>query len=98
MPWPGGPSDRGGIRIDRQVPARVAALVAPPARRITVEGPALTAIVSWSGLDHALLWEELAQSLEDPWNGAVVALGIEPTSTPHGAGTGHGGALTLAPR
>ncbi|MGV3732092.1 MAG: hypothetical protein ACO1N6_01660, partial [Microcella sp.] len=38
-------------------------------------------------LPHALLWEELAVSTDPPWNGQVRALGIEPTSTPHGAGT-----------
>ncbi len=97
-PWPGDP-DAPWDRIDATSPARVAALLAPKTRAITVAGPALTAIVTWDGLPHALLWEELAASSEHPWNGEVVALGIEPTSTPHGAGTGSGdgGEVTLAP-
>lgn len=96
--WPGRPSERWD-RIDADTPARVAALSAAASRHVTVGGPVLTADVTWSGLDHALVWEELARSQEDPWDGGVVAIGVEPTSTPHGAGTGagYGGALTLAP-
>jgi len=54
-----------------------------------VRGPHVEAVVEWQGdaLPHALLWQEFAVSTEHPWNGQVVALGIEPTSTPHGAGT-----------
>jgi hypothetical protein len=94
--WPGSPADRWE-HVDDSTPPRVAAVVAPLPREIVVEGPELTAVVTWRGLDHALVGEELAQSPGDPWNSSVVALGIEPTTTPHGAGTARGDALTLAP-
>ena len=61
------------------------------------KGPALTAIVSWSGLDHALLWEELAQSLEDPWNGDVSPSASNRRPPRTARAPAHGGALTLAP-
>jgi galactose mutarotase-like enzyme len=99
--WPGSPGDRWDT-VDVTTPARVCALVGedetPGPRRVTVRGSHVEASVSWSGLPHLLLWEELGASSEPPWNGAVVALGVEPTSTPHGAGTGAGqGIVTLAP-
>lgn len=93
-PWPGDDWDR----LHSLTPARVAALEGSTRRVVHVIGPALTAVVSWDGLDHALLWEEVGRTAEPPWNGVVHALGVEPTSTPHGAGTGlPDGAITLAP-
>ncbi|NYF15418.1 hypothetical protein HDC37_000230 [Microbacterium sp. AK009] len=92
--WPG----HGWDRANRSTPARVAALQHPVPRVITVTGPHLRATVSWEGLEHALLWEEFGASREAPWGGAVHALGVEPTSTPHGAGTAHpGGIVELGP-
>ncbi len=89
--WPGDPEARWGT-VDGATPARVVALLGRSGdtdaeRQVTARGPHVHATISWRGLPHALLWEELAASLDAPWNGAVVALGIEPTSTPHGAGT-----------
>lgn len=86
--WPGEPSDQWML-IDRTTPARVVGLEGVEPRRVAVRGAHAEAVVSWQGsaLPHALLWEELGVSTEHPWNGQVVALGIEPTSTPHGAGT-----------
>lgn len=100
-PWPGEPAD-GWATIAWATPARVAALVTvgdgAGLRRLTAHGPHVRATVAWSGLPHALLWEELAASPEPPWGAGVVALGIEPTSTPHGAGTSIGqGLVTLQP-
>ena len=93
-PWPGDPGD-GWATLERATPARVAAVVGPEGgaadaaglRRVTVRGPHVQATIAWTGLPHALLWEEVATSLEPPWGGAVMALGIEPTTTPHGLGT-----------
>lgn len=92
--WPGEPEARWQS-VDAGTPARVVALVGPDGgegaagpRRVTVRGAHVQATVTWRGLPHALAWEELAASPESPWSSAVVALGIEPTSTPHGAGTG----------
>ena len=100
--WPGSPDARWAT-IERSTPARVTAIVgsdedAGRRHRVTARGPHVDATVSWWGLPHALLWEELGASPEPPWNGTVSALGIEPTSTPHGAGTGLAdGIVTLAP-
>lgn len=59
-------------------------------KRITLEGSHVVATVRWDGpLPHVLVWEELGKSAEDPWNREVRALGIEPTTTGHGAGTTH---------
>lgn len=92
--WPG----EDWARVDRRTPARVAALRHPSPGIVTVTGPTLRATVSWKGLAHALLWEEMGASPDAPWNGAVHALGIEPTTTPHGAGTADpDGAIDLLP-
>lgn len=94
VPWPGLAGDRWAL-VDAATPARVAGLV--DARRVTAVGPHVEVAVAWHGLPHALLWEELGFSTEPPWNGEVRALGIEPSSLPHGAGTAHGDAGILAP-
>lgn len=83
VPWPG---DDWHV-LSSTTPGRVAAVMPPAPRRIAVVGPSVTAIVTWEGLDHALIWEEMRATLIEPWGGNVVALGVEPTSTPHGAGT-----------
>ncbi|UYN82906.1 MAG: hypothetical protein KIT89_09315 [Microcella sp.] len=87
-PWPGDDAERFTI-VDAATPARVAALQTVRPQRVKVTGPHVRAAVSWQGetLPHALLWQELGVSTEPPWNGEVMALGIEPTSTPHGGGT-----------
>jgi len=86
--WPGDPADRWTI-IDQSTPARVTGLAQVEPKRITARGSHVTVNVQWRGdtLPHALLWQELGVSTEHPWNGQVRALGIEPSSTPHGAGT-----------
>jgi hypothetical protein len=86
LPWPGPAADRWP-HVDRETPARVGALVGVDPRVIRVEGPHVVATITWQGLAHALVWEELARSSEPPWSNAVIALGIEPTSAPHGRGT-----------
>lgn len=87
-PWPGDPGERWAV-VDAATPARVVALENLAPQRIELRGAHAAVIVEWQGasLPHALLWEELAVSTDPPWNGQVRALGIEPTSTPHGAGT-----------
>lgn len=94
VPWPGDPAERWD-RVDAATPARVGGLV--DARAVTVRGNDLELELTWTGLAHALVWAELGVSLEEPWSGAVRALGIEPTSRPHGAGTALGDADLLAP-
>jgi galactose mutarotase-like enzyme len=102
VPWPGDPGAPWQA-VDAATPPRVAAILGGSAtgadpRQVTVHGDHVRATVTWSGLPHAVAWEEIGASADAPWNGAVVALGIEPTSTPHGAGTAAGhGLVTLAP-
>ncbi|MDO9591554.1 MAG: hypothetical protein Q7J04_10465, partial [Microcella sp.] len=86
--WPGDPTDRWPV-VDRATPARVTGLMGVQPQRVGARGKHVEVLVEWQGsaLLHALLWQELGVSTEHPWNGQVVALGIEPTSTPHGAGT-----------
>ena len=97
--WPGDPAERWNV-VDRATPARVTGLMAVQPQRIGARGEHVEVLVEWHGpaLPHALLWEELGVSTEQPWNGQVHALGIEPTSTPHGAGTALDSSLVrLAP-
>ncbi len=102
-PWPGDPAERWPT-VTRATPARVTGLAnvggaRVGGQRLELRGAHVEASVQWQGaLPHALLWEELGVSTESPWNGEVVALGIEPTTTPHGAGTAHDeGLVHLAP-
>lgn len=93
-PWPGD-EDARWTRVDELTPARVGGLVR--ATTVTVSGVHGEAVVSWEGLPHALVWEELGVTTDPPWHGAVHALGIEPSSVPHGAGTAAADATRLAP-
>jgi len=96
-PWPGQIDQRWSV-VDRDTPARVAALVDVEPASVVIRGTHAEVTVSWHGLPHALLWEELARSTEAPWNGEVAALGIEPTSAAHGMGTAiPSGTITLGP-
>lgn len=88
VPWPGDSAGRWAS-IDRAIPPRVSGLAGVRPQRIAARGSHVEVLVEWRGaaLPHALLWTELGASTQHPWNGQVLALGIEPTSTPHGAGT-----------
>lgn len=96
--WPGDPADRWTV-VNRATPARVTGLAGVQPQRVGARGDHVEVLVEWQGsaLLHALLWEELGVSTEHPWNGQVIALGIEPTSTPHGAGTALDVALVHLP-
>ncbi len=96
--WPGDPADRWTV-VNRATPARVTGLADVQPQRIGVRGDHVEVLVEWQGsaLPHALLWEELGVSAEHPWNAQVHALGIEPTSTLHGAGTALDVALVHLP-
>ncbi|TXK18777.1 hypothetical protein [Homoserinibacter sp. GY 40078] len=99
LAWPG-EADEAWASVDERTPARVAALTVPVPRSLGIRGDHVSVEVSWEGdaFAHALLWEELGATPDPPWDGQVHALGIEPTTTPHGAGTAHDvGILELAP-
>jgi hypothetical protein len=95
LPWAEAKEDWGILNSD--TPARVSALIDPNPMQVIVQGKDWKANISWQGLRHALLWQEILQSQESPWDGAVLAFGIEPTSTPHGFGSTLGGGITLNP-
>lgn len=97
--WPG-PEIDAWHRLDDSTPARLAALVDLPQRSVRVVGVHATASVTWTGdaLPHALLWEEIGATSQTPWSNRVGAMGVEPTSAPHGLGTGRNdGVVTLSP-
>lgn len=75
-------------RIDESVPARLTGLrdVTSPLR---LRGPLGEIEVSFGGdaARHVLVWTELAATSAPPWDRRVRALGIEPGSAAHGAGT-----------
>jgi len=87
--WPGSPNDMWQ-EFSSETPSRMGVLSEVSGSAVTVRGPHASATVSWAGtgLDHLLLWEEARVTAEDPWQNAVTALGIEPTTAPHGIGTG----------
>lgn len=82
--WPGD----GWDVVDTTSPARVAALSALGDRGIRVASRDLMVDITWStaSLPYAWIWQEVGVSAESPWNGEVFALGIEPSTCPHGAG------------
>lgn len=89
-------------RFDAGTPARLAALTPRGEHRVRVRAGDTAVEVTWTGLPHALLWEEAGASSDPPWNGRVFALGVEPTTTPHGIGSAAtdgptGGTILLEP-
>lgn len=67
-------------------PAKVFAIANSQNKVISVEIQDWVARVEWQGLAHAMVWQEFGTSEDDPWNGQVFALGIEPTNVAHGLG------------
>lgn len=67
--------------------AKVFALTQVRPQQVSVATDEWHVKVEWDGLAHALVWQEFASSTEHPWNAEVLALGIEPTTTPHGVGS-----------
>jgi|GEM_PF-787062 len=85
-------------RFDAATPPRLAALTPLGERRVNVRAGDAAVEVTWTGLPHALLWEEAGASRGEPWNGEVFALGVEPTTTPHGIGSAAPeGVVTMKP-
>jgi hypothetical protein len=81
------PSSLGDFTaLSKNQPARVFALTNSTTSEILVRLGGFRATVNWSGLPHALIWQEFGVSEIAPWNNEVFALGIEPTNVPHGIG------------
>jgi len=73
-------------KLSARQQAKVFALVNLERKSITIQVEDWIAKVDWEGLEHALVWQEFGTSKDDPWNGEVFALGIEPTNVAHGLG------------
>lgn len=70
--------------------------VTPSSRLLTVSTRELQARIEWSeALPHALVWEETGAAALLTDQKPMRALGVEPTSSPHGAGPQHGGTIAL---
>lgn len=82
--------------LDRNQDARVFALSDLQSNRISLTISDWKLGIEWQGLPHALIWQEFAKSEDHPWNGEVLALGIEPTTTAHGVGSAAPGNPSIA--
>lgn len=66
--------------------ARLFAISDPDPKSISITADGWQAEINWQGLPHALIWQELATSTDQPWNQEILALGIEPSTAAHGLG------------
>ena len=91
--------DRDWSSLTTAQGGRVCVLADVASRDMTVHGGSpdrpLTVRVTWEGLAHLLVWQEFGTSREHPWNGQVMALGLEPTTTAHGLGQDAGGGVVV---
>lgn len=79
----------GWHRVHDGTPARLGVLHdADEHDGVTVSGGGLRVHLTWdlAALPFAWVWQERNASQGPPWGGRVRALGIEPSSCPHGAG------------
>lgn len=83
--------------LNANQPARVFAISKPNPKSISVTADGWRAEINWQGLPHALIWQELATSTDQPWNRQVLALGIEPSIAAHGLGAAGGDPISIDP-
>jgi galactose mutarotase-like enzyme len=84
--------------LNHSQPARVFALTSLDSSTIFAEVGQWRVQVTWTDLPSVIIWQELATTVEAPWNNQVLALGIEPTTSPHGLGTNAPSGPTLHPK
>jgi len=84
-PWPG--TDDWSVAKAGVSPARCAAVTAPN-DGASVHSGNTTVRITWdtAALPYFWLWQEIAANPNPPWDGKTMALGIEPSTTPHGQG------------
>jgi len=86
-PWPGADRPDWSIAQAGESPARCAAVTAPNDGAAIHSGNT-TVRITWdtAALPYFWLWQELAANTNPPWDGKTMALGVEPSTTPHGQG------------
>jgi hypothetical protein len=85
------------INLNAKQPARVFGISNPNPKVVSITADGWKAEVTWQGLPHAIIWQELATSSDQPWNQQVLALGIEPSTAAHGLGAAGKNAILINP-
>jgi galactose mutarotase-like enzyme len=85
----------GWLKVNKNTPARMGVFSNTSCIKLSNEVYEIE--ISWdsSKLPFLWIWEEMGQTVEEPWNGKFWALGIEPSSAADGVGLSGGTALTL---
>ena len=85
----------GWLKVNKNTPARMGVFSNTSSIKLCNELYEIE--ISWdsSKLPFLWFWEEMGQTVEEPWNGKFWALGIEPSSAADGVGLSGGTALTL---
>lgn len=76
--------------VGRGTPARMGVISHIDSDGVRINGEMVEATLTWDtdNLPYAWLWEEIGASQGAPWDGEFLAFGVEPSTTPHGAGLG----------
>jgi hypothetical protein len=73
--------------LTKEQDARVFSVSQLTKPQITASSGNIEISISWEGLSYLVIWQEFQKSADAPWNNQVMALGLEPTNIPHGAGS-----------
>ena len=90
--------------VNRSTPARLGLIKDVAPSGVTATGESLKVTVTWDteNLPFLWIWEEMGSTQSEPWLGEYFCLGIEPSTSPHGAGLGEalrtGTVNTLGPK
>ncbi|MBI3429330.1 MAG: hypothetical protein HY050_04620, partial [Actinobacteria bacterium] len=90
--------------ISRSNPARLGLIKGVGPTGVRAVGENIEVTVTWDtgNLPYVWIWEEMGSTKSAPWCGEYFCLGIEPSTSPHGAGLGEslrtGSVNTLAPK
>lgn len=77
-------------KVGSGTPARMGVISHIDSDGIGVKSELIKVTLRWDtdNLPYAWLWEEIGATQRAPWNGEFLAFGVEPSTTPHGAGLG----------
>ncbi|HVX42589.1 MAG TPA: DUF4432 family protein [Mycobacteriales bacterium] len=87
-PWPGRADPDWSVAVAGRTPARCAAVAGagPDGVVVRMEGGPVRIRWDRAALPYFWLWQSIAAQDAPPWNGETAALGVEPSTTPHGQG------------